>query len=123
MNETTQQIDAVLDALWASVVAQQDAYRSTHGSYYQMLWTHSEPPSGMASPDALAVRPTDQPGEPIAGFPTQTRSRMRIDTYGTPAGWVMTLEASINGTLWSRAIDCGVDESRSYGWTLQESPV
>ena len=52
MSQTTNQIDAVVDALWAGVVAQQDAYHSANGAYYQMLWTHSGPPSEPTAPGA-----------------------------------------------------------------------
>lgn len=116
MSQTTDQIDAVVSALWAGVVAQQDGYYETHGAYYQLLWTHAQPPSDSTSPDNLGERPTDQPASPIQGLPGSMRSRMRIDTYGEPSGWTMTLEAVIDGKTWSRSVDCGVDESRSQPW-------
>lgn len=116
MSQTTDQIDALVVALWPGVVAQQDAYHAEHGGFYQMLWTHSEPPAAATAPDSLGDRPTDQPASPIQGLPATMRSRMRIDTYGKPEGWVMTLEASIDGDVWQRSIDCGVDESRSQAW-------
>lgn len=116
MSQTTEQIDAVLATLWPGVVAQQDAYFASSGSYYQMLWTHSAPPSEMTAPDNLHARPTDQPGVPVSGLPAAMRSRMRIDTYGQPAGWTMTLEANIGSKLWAKSVDCGVDQSRSAVW-------
>ena len=122
MSTTTDQIDAVVDALWPGVVAQQDAYYAANGAYYQMLWTHSEPPSVATAPDSLDDRPTDQPASPIQGLPATMRSRMRIDTYGQPAGWTLTLETSIDGEVWSRSIDCGTDPSRSMPWAT-ESPA
>ena len=121
MSQTTDQIDAVVSALWPGVVAQQDAYHAANGAYYQMLWTHSEPPSVATAPDSLDDRPTDQPASPIQGLPATMRSRMRIDTYGQPAGWTLTLEASIDGEVWGRSIDCGTDDSRSSPWAT-ESP-
>lgn len=122
MSATTDQIDATVSALWPGVVAQQDAYHATHGAYYQLLWTHAEPPSEATAPDSLADRPTDQPASPIQGLPATMRSRMRIDTYGQPAGWTMTLEAIIDGALWSRSVDCGVDPSRNANWREVETP-
>lgn len=122
MSQTTDQIDAVASALWAGVVAQQDAYYASHGAYYQLLWTHAEPPSEATAPDGLADRPTDQPASPIQGLPATMRSRMRIDTYGKPDGWAMTLEAVIDGVLWSRSVDCGVDASRNAAWRVLETP-
>ena len=122
MSSTTDQIDAVVDALWPGVVTQQDAYYAANGAYYQMLWTHSEPPSEPTAPDSLDDRPTDQPASPIQGLPEAMRSRMRIDTYGQPAGWTLTLEASIDGEVWSRSIDCGVDERRSQPWSAAREP-
>jgi hypothetical protein len=116
MSETTDQIDAVASALWAGVVAQQDGYYAANGAYYQMLWTHREPPTAATAPDNLEDRPTDQPASPIQGLPATMRSRMRIDTYGKPDGWTVTLQASIDGELWQRSIDCGTDPSRNAVW-------
>lgn len=118
MSQTTNQIDAVVDALWTGVVAQQEGYLPQYGSYYQMLWTHTEPPAAATAPDSLDDRPTDQPASPIQGLPATMRSRMRIDTYGKPAGWTMTLQAEIDGEVWQRSIDCGVDPSRSAAWAV-----
>jgi len=124
MSQTTEQIDAVASALWGGVVAQQDDYYAANGAYYQMLWTHSEPPSAATAPDSLDDRPTDQPASPIQGLPATMRSRMRIDTYGKPDGWTLTLQASIDGQVWSRSIDCGTDPSRSTPWAGESpSPV
>ena len=116
MNETTDQIDAVVSALWNGVVTQQDAYHAATGAYYQMLWTHNEPPSEATAPDSLGERPTDQPASPIQGLPAAMRSRMRIDTYGKPDGWTLTLQAQIDGSIWQRSIDCGADPTRSREW-------
>jgi hypothetical protein len=118
MSLTTNQIDATVAALWPGVVAQQDGYYAANGAYYQMLWTHSEPPSEPTAPDSLEDRPTDQPASPIQGLPATMRSRMRIDTYGKPDGWTVTLQASIDGELWQRSIDWGADPSRNAAWAV-----
>jgi hypothetical protein len=118
MSQTTDQIDAVAAALWAGVVAQQDGYFAANGAYYQMLWTHSEPPASATAPDGLDDRPTDQPASPIQGLPETMRSRMRIDTYGKPDGWTVTLQAEIDGEVWQRSIDCGTDASRNAEWAV-----
>jgi hypothetical protein len=124
MSPTTDQIDAVVSALWAGVVAQQEAYHAANGGYYQMLWTHSKVPAAASQPDNLAARPTDQPASPMQGLPQSMRSRMCINTYGKPDGWTLTLEASIDGTVWQRSIDCGTDPSRSKPWAVESpSPV
>jgi len=124
MSQTADQIDAVVDALWPGVVAQQAGYHAANGAYYQMLWTHSEPPSEPTAPSSLDERPTDQPASPMQGLPATMRSRMRIDTYGKPDGWTLTLEADIDGTVWQRSIDCGTDPKRSTPWTVEApSPV
>ena len=122
MSQTTDQIDAVVDALWAGVVSQQDGYHAANGAYYQLIWTHSQSPSGPTAPDNLDERPTDQPASPIQGLPATMRSRMRIDTYGKPDGWTVTLQASIDGEVWQRSIDCGVDVSRSSAWQILTPP-
>jgi hypothetical protein len=116
MSQTTDQIDAVVSALWAGVVAQQEAYRAANGGYYQMLWTHKNVPASPSQPDNLSARPTDQPASPMQGLPQSMRSRMKIDTYGKPDGWTMTLQTTIDGGLWERAIDNGTDPSRSSEW-------
>jgi hypothetical protein len=121
MSVTTDQIDAVVSALWAGVVGQQAAYHAANGAYYQMLWTHSEPPSAATAPDSLDARPTDQPASAIQGLPATMRSRMKIDTYGKPDGWTLTLQAQVDGALWQRSIDSGTDPSRSKPWT--EEPL
>lgn len=118
MSQTTDQIDALVAALWPGVVAQQDGYYAARGAYYQMLWTHSQPPAAATAPDSLADRPTDQPASAIQGLPATMRSRMRIDTYGKPDGWTVTLQASIEGEVWHRSVDCGTDASRSAAWAL-----
>lgn len=122
MSQTTDQIDAVVSALWPGVVTQQAGYYAANGGYYQMLWTHSDPPSAATAPDSLDQRPTDQPASPIQGLPATMRSRMRIDTYGKPDGWTMTLQASIDGKVWQRSIDCGVDPGRSSAWAMLPVP-
>lgn len=118
MSQATDQIDSVVDDLWAGVVAQQDGYHAASGAYYQLMWTHSQPPAEPTAPDNLNERPTDQPASPIHGLPATMRSRMRIDTYGKPDGWTVTLQASIDGEVWQRSIDCGVDPSRSAAWAV-----
>jgi hypothetical protein len=114
----TEQIDATLAALLPSVTQQQEAYFAEHGVYYQMLWTHSSPPSEPTAPDNLSAVPVGQALAPVADLPATMRSRMRIDTYGKPDGWTATLQVSIDGEVWQRSIDCGVDASRSNGWAL-----
>ena len=114
----TEQIDATLAALLPSVTAQQDGYFAEHRVYYQMLWTHTSPPSEPTAPDNLSAAPIGQAPAPVAGLPATMRSRMRIDTYGKPDGWTMTLQASIDGEVWQRSIDCGVTQSRSTVWAV-----
>jgi hypothetical protein len=116
MNSTTDEIDAVADALWPGVVAQQNAFLASEGEFCQMLWTHSQPPSSPAPPDNLAARPTDQPASPLQSPPSLMRGRMKIDTYGKPDGWVMTLEAAVEGVIWRRVVDCGTNASRNEAW-------
>jgi hypothetical protein len=112
------EIDATLAALLPAVAQQQDAYFATHGVYYQMLWTHSVPPAGLTAPDNLAALPIGQDPATVSGLPALMRSRMRIDTYGKPDGWTMTLQCSVDGEVWQRSIDCGVNPSRSAAWAV-----
>jgi hypothetical protein len=116
MSQTTDSIDAVVNALWQGVAAQQDSYFAAHGVYYQLMWTHKQPPSSPSAPDNLSQRPTDQPAASFQGLPPTMRSRMKIDNYGKPDGWIMTLETVIDGVTWTKCIDCGTDVSRNQGW-------
>jgi len=118
----TEQIDATLAALLPSVTAQQESYFSDHGVYYQMLWTHTSPPAGMTAPDNLSAVPVGQDPATVSGLPALMRSRLRIDTYGKPDGWVMTLEASVDGTVWRKQIDCGVRPEWSTAWAVPPLP-
>ena len=112
------QIDATLAALLPAVAQQQDGYFATNGVYYQMLWTHAEPPTEPAAPDNLSALPVGQIPAPVLGLPATMRSRMRIDTYGKPDGWTMTLQAEIDGEVWQRSVDCGTDPSRNAAWAV-----
>jgi len=114
----TEQIDTTLAALLPSATAQQDAYFAEHGVYYQMLWTHTAPPAEPTAPDNLSGLPVGQIPAPVLGLPATMRSRMRIDTYGKPDGWTMTLQAEIDGEVWQRSIDCGTDASRNAAWAV-----
>lgn len=116
------QIDAALEALLPGVHAQQEAYISAHGVYYQVLWTHTVAPSEPTAPDNLAALPIGQDPATVSGLPALMRSRMRIDTYGKPDGWMMTLEASVDGVVWRRVIDCGVTPNRSSDWQPSTLP-
>jgi hypothetical protein len=114
----TEQIDATLVALLPFVSQQQEGYLAEHGVYYQMLWTHSIPPAGPTAPDNLSALPVGQIPAPVLGLPATMRSRMRIDTYGKPDGWTMTLQAEIDGEVWQRSVDCGTDPSRNAAWAV-----
>ena len=123
MNQTIADIEAVLSVLWPGVVAQQNGYYASAGCYYQMLWTHSEAPSEYAAPDNIQARPTDQGAAQMSGLPPAMRSRFKIDTYGKPDGWVMTLETVIDGVTWTKCMDCGVDASRNASWHMPQTPA
>ena len=122
MTATTDQISAAMSALWPLVRQQQDAYLAENGCYYQLLWTHEEPPAAPEAPDNLDETPTyEQPAE-IVGLPHVMRSRIRIDTYGKPDGWTLTMQAIIGGDLWECCVDCGVDTNRSRPWAVVVEP-
>jgi hypothetical protein len=122
MTATTEQISAAMSSLWPLVQRQQETYLSANGCYYQLLWTHEEPPAAPEPPDNLDETPTyEQPAE-IVGLPPVMRSRIRIDTYGKPDGWTLTMQAMIGGQLWECCVDCGVDASRSRPWAVVVEP-
>jgi hypothetical protein len=122
MSATTDQINATVSSLWPLVQRQQEAYLSANGCYCQMLWTHETPPTADTPPDNLDETPTYEQRANVVGLPPMMRARIRIDTYGKPDGWTLTMQAMIDGVLWERCIDCGVDASRSRPWSVVVPP-
>lgn len=116
-------IDQTLSMLLPVVQQQQAAYFADHGVYYQMMWTHSDPPSDYAPPDNLAQVPIGQTPAVVLGLPDTMRSRVRIDTYGKPDGWTLTLQTQFDGAVWQRAVDCGVKQVRSADWQQVVEPA
>lgn len=122
MSTTTDQISAAMSSLWPLVRQQQDEYLAENGCYYQLLWTHETPPAVPVPPDNLDETPTYEQPADVVGLPPVMRSRIRIDTYGKPDGWTLTMQAMIDGQLWECRIDCGVDAGRSRPWAVVVEP-
>lgn len=122
MSATTDQISAAMSSLWPLVQRQQETYLSANGCYYQLLWTHATPPTAPTPPDNLDKTPTYEQPADVVGLPAVMRSRIRIDTYGKPDGWTLTMQAIIEGELWECCVDCGVDSSRSRPWAVVVEP-
>lgn len=116
----TDDIDASLRELWPLVVEQQNAYFAQHGRYCQVVWTHAASPSEPTPPDNLQAKPHYQDPQPMYGLPALMRSRMRIDQYGPadglPHGWVMHLEANVDGVVLAQSVDCGVRPELTVVW-------
>lgn len=121
---------ATIDSLLATYLPKFSNYESnyllTKGRYYQALWSHSTAPANLAlvAPDLLAFKPTDQLEswqslwDTLAVIGGKSPCRMRIDVYDGPQGkgYVVTVEAILNGTSWSRSINIGNETWRDRAW-------
>lgn len=125
-------VDAWIDARLPAVQAMQEAFRASHGRYWQGLKTHSKPPEHTtaedvdADPDGLDEKPTDEQETWRTSFPALASIKfpasLTCDTYSGPGGhgYVLTVRVSHNGKTYSRAINVGPETDRSYGWRLEE---
>lgn len=124
-------VDAFVDARWNTLVARQEAYRATHGRYWQGLPSHASRPSfttaGPADgvpPDRMSSKPMDQ-AESWADVLSEwagvnVPARMQVDAYYTPGGehgWTLTMEVVHNGTVYARTRNVGPETHRERPWT------
>ena len=98
------EIQSGVDAWWPYLCAQQAAYFSVYGRYFQGLPTHSTPPTdgSFVAPDELTSHPTDQPQDwqdVPGGFPLEeTTASLRCDVYQSAAGWGFTATFDVRDT-------------------------
>ena len=126
VQEILSQIDNGLEQYLPVIAQIQEGYYSKNGRYAQGLFTHSTPPidENMEPPDQLDLKPEDQDEawEDLAAsvIPATMLSRMRIDTYRSPAGhgYVVVLEKIINNETYERSHNVGPETAKSHDWTV-----
>ena len=122
-------VDAWVTAKWPTIVARQENYRTNRGRYWQGLPTHSTCPAhengkdGDSLGDRLTASPDDQAFSTwLNVFPEWALELLpacvRVDTYDGPGGqgWVLTIMARHNGTMYRRSQNVGPESHRTRGW-------
>lgn len=121
------EVDTKIDAVIANIIAFQAGEASKSGKFYQVLWSHSQPPAdgALVSPDLLYSFPTDQIGKSAqaqwdaAKLPASLDARYRVDVYDGPQGkgFVVIVQSQLNGATWQKSINYGPEAYRNQPWT------
>jgi hypothetical protein len=121
-------VDTILANHWPNAQARQAAYFARTGKYWQGLRTATIPPSHTTAayfdlvPDRYTSRPTDQAETWAEAFAEIENlaipMAITMDVYQAPAGWgyVATVEARYNGTLYRRSQNVGAETGRTVAW-------
>lgn len=127
-------IDNFVTNKWPTIVARQENFRANRGTYWQGLATHTSCPSHSNSTDdsklgdRLNETPSDQFATWLNVFPEWVTELLpacvKVDVYDGPQGqgWVLTVEAIHNGTLWRRSQNVGPESHRTQGWHQVQEP-
>ena len=106
-----------------------------HGNYFQGLRTHSIEPAHVTAtfadtvPTELDGNPSDQPVTWTSFIPeinTSLPAAFVSDVYHGPQGqgFVISVYARYNGTLYSRSQNSGPETWRTVGWhSVDETPI
>lgn len=130
LNQMRNAIDNFVTTRWPTIVARQENFRTNRGRYWQGLPTHLTCPAhtnstdGSKTGDRLEESPDDQGAFStwLNVFPEWLSDLLpacvRVDVYDGPQGegWVLTIEATHNGTLWRRSQNVGPEGHRTQGW-------
>ncbi len=121
------EVDVKINGVIANIIAFQAGEAGKSGKFYQVLWSHSQPPAdgNLTAPDSIDSFPTDQPGKSAraqwgaAILPASLEARMRVDVYDGPQGkgFVIVVQSQLNGATWQRSINYGPETYRDQGWT------
>lgn len=136
LNQMRNMIDNFVTNKWSTIVARQENFRANRGRYWQGLATHSACPAHASNSDGSKVgdRLNEGPGDQFSTwlnvFPEWLSELLpacvRVDVYDGPEGqgWVLTVEAMHNGTLYRRSQNVGPESHRTKAWhTVQEFPL
>lgn len=117
--------DAQIRVLMPRLETFQADYHNATGKHYQALQSHTTPPSVPAEPDQLSGNPDDQADDlayfwdNYAHLPPQIAWAFAINTYSGPAGdgYVLVVTADVDDALWTRAVNVGPEDWRTFDWT------
>jgi hypothetical protein len=121
-----QYIDDAIAIRWESITAKQEYFYQARGLFFQGLLTHTELPKDGAEvpPDNAEAKPHYQNESwlDMGELPPAMAAALRCDTYQSPngAGYVITAEVEIDGTVYEKAINVGCEEYRSFNWRAKE---
>ncbi len=113
--------DAMLNGLWNSIQARENAYFNKHGRYFQGLLTPRTVRNTDGAPD-LTRRPTDQAESwADAGFvlPASVPASIEIHVYDGPLGkgYTAILHYKVGGKEFTKARSMGPESARrTHGW-------
>lgn len=132
LTQVRNRVDDWLIVRWPLVQARQSAYFTAHERYWQGLKTASVEPEhttavyANAKQDRLTVKPTDQ-AEAWLDFlvgldDLAIPAALVMDVYDGPHGhgYVTTVIARYNGTIYSRSQNVGPEKYRIIDWHVVE---
>lgn len=116
-------IDARLITVFNNLTNRQNTFFGNRNKYFQGLRTHSSLPSegNTAVADQLDSRPNYQTqtwrNAGIGSF--NEAFALEVHQYNGPngMGWCAIITVSVNGFIWTKVKDCGVEPHRNSGWT------
>ena len=109
----------------AKIIAKQEAYLASHGTYWQGILTPNSPPDDGATVAAdWTKKPTDQARrwadvfKDADALPDNIPAQIRVDVYDGPLGkgWTITLAGTKNGNRYWRTWNVGPETSRAQDW-------
>lgn len=120
-----QDIDTAFDALWPTLVANQQSYLAAHGKCFQGLPAHASPPDKATAPDRLTQKPAGKPHRWAAfcTLPATMPYSLEIHEYVTPKnekGWVAIITAVVDGKTWRRSKGQGPEQRDTEWLEVQE---
>jgi hypothetical protein len=130
LNQMRTAIDNFVTNKWPTIVARQENYRTNKGTYWQGLPTHLACPEhsngtdGSKLGDRLDEGPEGQFSTWLNVFPEWLSDILpacvKVDVYDSPdgQGWVLTVEATHNGTKYRRSQNVGPESHRTQGWHI-----
>lgn len=124
--------DDWLQARWSTVQTRQENYKAAHGVYWQGLRSHTVEVNHTTADyddqiaDNLAGHPTDQSDNWLDILPEVDGIAFPavfvMDVYKGPLGdgYVATVYAKYNGTIYSRSQNVGPESWRTLDWFVVE---
>ncbi len=128
---TAKDLQSAIDAqgIIPAFIAAQDKYATSNGKFAQLLRTHVAAPADGAevTPDNLTAKPYYQATDgaalvTLAKLPDTLPVCLICDQYHGPQGfgYVLIMEAELDGALWRRQVNTGPEAWRDQDWALME---